>query len=147
MIDQSAPPRYQMPAASTRRCRLRPTLSSSSALRLPGGSGLQRRLADRQPDHLGDPHVRRLDLEIAGEQEVGQIVAHEIERQGGVGVDYRQLDELSSMSLRPMHPQPALRALLGGAGLDAQAPGGVVAAGDQIVERPPHRRAARAVAR
>ena len=56
---------------------------------LAGRQGLQRCLADRQPDHLSDPHVRRLDIEIEGELEVRQIVAHDLERQGGVGVNYR----------------------------------------------------------
>ena len=56
---------------------------------LAGRQGLQRCLADRQPDDLDDPHVRRLDIEIERELEVRQIVAHDLERQGGVGVNYR----------------------------------------------------------
>ena len=150
--DQAAPALCEVPAGVDQAlplagnplfglfARLRPC-AALLALPLARRLGHQRRLADRRPCHLRDPHVRGLDVEIAGELEVWQIVAHEIERQGGVGVDQRQAGERLDDVLVTLHPQPAHGAGLRGAGFEDQAPGGVVAAGNQVFQRPPHRSA------
>ena len=135
---QPAPPCYQMPA------RRRPAVAACGRpsppprASLAGRQRLQRRLADRQSDHLGDLHVRCLDVEIADKFEVRQKVLHDFERQRRVGDDHRQSDELVGNVLAAEQAQAAHWAVLGLDGFDLEAPGSLLAAGNQFVERPPH---------